>query len=63
MSKSVIDTNGKMICPRCIKHQDILAYKALKLYGDYNCAAIYKCPSCRAVFAPLPDLFDVVSNM
>jgi hypothetical protein len=32
------------------------------MYGDYNCAAIYKCANCRAVFAPLPDLFDVVSN-
>jgi DNA-directed RNA polymerase subunit M/transcription elongation factor TFIIS len=62
MSKSIIDKDGKMICPRCEKHQDILYYKALKMYGDYNCAAIYKCANCRAVFAPLPDLFDVVSN-
>ena len=62
MSKAIIDKNGKMICPRCELGQDILCYKALKMYGDYNCAAIYKCPNCRAVFAPLPDLFDVVSN-
>lgn len=51
-----------MICPRCEKAQDILSYKALKLYGDYNCAAIYKCSSCRAIFAPLPDLFDIVNK-
>lgn len=62
MNKSIITSDGKMICPRCEKAQDILSYKALKLYGEYNCAAIYKCSSCRAVFAPLPDLFDIVNN-
>lgn len=61
MSKPIIQ-DGKMVCPRCELAQDILAYKALQLYGDYACAAIYKCPNCRAVFAPLPSLFDVVSN-
>ncbi len=62
MSKAIIDKEGKMICPRCEMAQDILRYKALKTYNDYNCAAIYKCANCRAIFAPLPDLFDVVAN-
>lgn len=62
MGKSIINSEGKMICPRCEVPQDILSFKALKTYGDYSCASIYKCSLCRAVFAPLPDLFDVVIN-
>jgi len=62
MGKSIISKEGKMICPRCEKHQDILSYKALKTYGDYNCAPIYKCANCRAVFSPMPDLFDLIKD-
>ena len=62
MGKSIISKEGKMICPRCEKHQDILSYKALKTYGEYNCASIYKCSNCRAIFSPLPDLFDIIAK-
>lgn len=44
----------EMICPRCKRYHDILAYIAMKqieVYED-DTAPVYKCPSCRWVFAP-----------
>jgi hypothetical protein len=43
-----------MICPRCKRYHDILAYTAMKQIEAYesDTAPIYKCPSCRWVFAP-----------
>jgi rubredoxin len=43
-----------MTCPRCRRSKDILAYERLMEIDTFveETTAIYKCPSCRWVFAP-----------
>lgn len=50
-----ISDGRRMTCPRCKKKHDILAYVPLKMMESFaeECAAIYKCPSCRWLFAPV----------
>jgi hypothetical protein len=54
-----------MICPRCKKQHDILQYVPLRMIEEFaeETTPIYKCPSCRWVFAPAEQLVaEVVSN-
>ena len=56
-SKRLID--GRiMICPRCKREHDILQYKRLELIEEFvrDTTPIYKCPSCKWLFAPADDL-------
>lgn len=46
-----------MTCPRCKVEQDILSYVPLLQAKEYEheTVPIYKCASCRWVFAPDPQ--------
>lgn len=50
-----------MVCPRCEKAKDILAYFCMGQIKDYELetAPIYKCPSCSWIFAPVDSPFDI----
>jgi hypothetical protein len=54
-----------MICPRCKKRHDILAYAPLRMIEEFlsETTPVYKCPSCRWYFAPAESLiFEVLKN-
>lgn len=56
-----------MTCPRCKKDHDVLAYTPLMLIEEFEQEThpIYKCPSCRWVFAPAdpPVFFEEQSSV
>lgn len=47
-----------MRCPRCKEQHDILKYVPLRLIEEFmeETTPIYKCPTCRWMFAPVDDL-------
>lgn len=50
---------GRLLrCPRCKKQDDVLAYKRLGMVEEFarETTPVYKCPSCRWIFAPADDL-------
>lgn len=54
--------NGtKLMCPRCKEDHNLLAYVPLMEIEDYaeDTVPIYKCPSCRWMFALAPRLQEV----
>lgn len=60
---SIINKDG-MICPRCQERSNLLNFTKLNQVNSehYNTVPIYKCPSCRYVFAPLPDITDFIND-
>jgi len=46
-----------MTCPRCRKAHDILRYVPMAEVEEFKSETmpIYKCPSCRWLFAPVQD--------
>lgn len=46
-----------MICPKCKTRRDILRYIPLAMVDEFvrETTPIYKCPSCRWLFAPAND--------
>lgn len=61
---SLIVDQRHMRCPRCRREQDILAYVPMGQVEEFRpeTVPVYKCPSCRWIFAPaldpLRDIFD-----
>jgi rubredoxin len=55
MSREPLVNSAGMMCPRCEVRQDILIFKRLQHSDRYEdvTEAIYKCPLCRFVFAPI----------
>jgi len=54
-----------MRCPRCKKQHDILQYVRMMEIEEFSheTTPIYKCPSCKWIFAPSDNLiFDVLSQ-
>ena len=50
---------GRMMrCPRCKEQYDILQYVPLRLIEEFmaDTTPIYKCPTCRWMFAPVDQL-------
>ena len=47
-----------MMCPRCRKARDILAFHPMKMIDEFaaETTPIYKCPSCHWMFAPADNL-------
>lgn len=47
-----------MTCPRCKKDQDILLYVPMRMIEEFalETTPVYKCPSCRWIFAPAESL-------
>lgn len=47
-----------MVCPRCKKEHDLLQYVPLRMIEEFitETTPIYKCPSCRWIFAPAEQL-------
>jgi hypothetical protein len=43
-----------MICPRCKRPHDVLQYVPLMQIPEFEAetATVYKCPTCRWIFAP-----------
>jgi rubredoxin len=50
-----------MICPRCKRKHDILAYIPMEQIEEFAAETnpIYKCPSCRWIFSPAPHALEV----
>ncbi len=51
--------NGRiMTCPRCKNGHDVLQYTPLEMKEEYETETtpIYKCPSCRWLFAPAGEM-------
>lgn len=46
-----------MICPRCKKPHNILAYIPMEQIEEFKneTNAVYRCPSCRWVFSPTDE--------
>jgi hypothetical protein len=44
-----------MRCPRCKNQHDILQYVPMRMIDEFvtETTPIYKCPSCRWIFAPI----------
>ena len=49
-----------MRCPRCKKQHDILQYVPMRLIEEFapETTPIYKCPSCRWIFAPIDGVIQ-----
>lgn len=49
-----------MRCPRCEQQHDILRYVPMGQVEKYAAETypIYKCPSCRWIFAPAPHVLE-----
>lgn len=67
--KRSLVTGRMMTCPRCKKPHDILQYVPLRMIEEFmeETTPVYKCPSCRWIFAPAEDsvinmLSGVASN-
>lgn len=47
-----------MRCPRCEELHDILRYVPMGLQEKYarETTMVYKCPSCKWIFAPIDDI-------
>ena len=47
-----------MVCPRCKKDHDVLQYIRLEQIEEYELETvpIYKCPSCKWMFAPAGEM-------
>jgi hypothetical protein len=47
-----------MTCPRCKKDSDLLAFVPLRMIEEFSeeTTPVYKCPSCRWIFAPADNL-------
>jgi transposase len=47
-----------MICPRCREHHDILRFIPMGLVEEFreDTVPVYKCPSCRWIFAPAQNV-------
>lgn len=61
---SLIVGGRYMRCPRCKREQDILRYVPMGQIEEFReeTVPIYKCPTCRWIFAPvlnaLTEIFD-----
>ena len=53
---------SKMVCPRCTVPHDILAYVPLMQVERFESETnpIYKCPNCRWLFSPAPDVKEIL---
>ena len=53
-----------MSCPRCKQRYDILRFVPLMLIEEYaqDTTPVYKCPSCRWIFAPADGLVALQLN-
>lgn len=54
-----------MVCPRCKKGHDLLQYVPLRMIEEFisETTPVYKCPSCRWVFAPSENLIlEILAN-
>jgi hypothetical protein len=51
-----------MTCPRCKKASDLLAFVPLRMIEEFSeeTTPVYKCPSCRWIFAPADNLVHEV---
>lgn len=52
-----------MRCPRCKNLHDLLQYVPMRLIEEFaaETTVIYKCPTCRWIFAPIDDVvFEVI---
>ncbi len=47
-----------MTCPRCKAPHDILLYVPMRMIDEFaqDTTPVYKCPSCRWIFAPAENL-------
>jgi len=47
-----------MICPRCKRSHDLLQYIRLETIEEFarETTPVYKCPSCKWIFAPAGDM-------
>ena len=47
-----------MQCPRCKKKHDILQFNRLELIEEFanETTPVYKCPSCKWIFAPADQM-------
>lgn len=52
-----LDGRLHMICPRCRKERDILAFTPMELIEEFadQCTPLYKCPKCSWIFAPASE--------
>ncbi len=63
--KSKLINGRNMTCPRCKKQHDILQYTVMIESPEFQheTTPIYKCPSCKWLFAPADNLiFEVLSE-
>jgi len=51
-----------MVCPRCKKEHDLLLYVPLRMIEEFEqeTTPVYKCPSCRWIFAPADRIIQQV---
>lgn len=58
MDREPLVNSEGMLCPRCEVRSDILIFKRLQHSDKYQdlTEAIYKCPYCRFVFAPVSEV-------
>lgn len=54
-----------MVCPRCKNGHDLLRYVPLRMIDEFveETTPVYKCPSCRWIFAPAESvILEVLRN-